>query len=64
MTTKYTEKDIYYKTKNCLYFVGFLAILLIGQLIVWYQLMNTGFYATLMLLMPSSIYLPQSMASI
>ena len=47
MTTKYAEKDIYYKTKNCLYFVGFLAYsFLIGQLIVWYHLMNTGFYAT------------------
>ena len=47
MTTKYAEKGIYYKTKNCLYFIGFLAYsFLIGQLIVWYQLMNTGYYAT------------------
>ena len=38
---------IFDKTKNGLYFVGFLAYsFLIGQLIVWYHLMNTGYYAT------------------
>ena len=47
MTTKYAQKDNFDKTKNGLYFVGFLAyFFLIGQLIVWYQLMNTGYYAT------------------
>ena len=46
-TTKYAEKEIFDKTRNCLYFIGFLAYsFLIGQLIVWYQLMNTGYYAT------------------
>ena len=46
-TTKYANKEIYEKTKNCLYFIGFLAYaFLIGQLIVWYQLMGTGYYAT------------------
>ena len=46
-TTKYANKEIYEKTKNCLYFIGFLAYsFLIGQLIVWYQLLNTGYYAT------------------
>ena len=46
-TTKYAKKEIFGKTKNCLYFIGFLAYsFLIGQLIVWYQLMNTGYYAT------------------
>ena len=46
-TTKYAKKEIFDKTKNCLYFIGFLAYsFLIGQLIVWYQLMNTGYYAT------------------
>ena len=46
-TTKYAQNDIFDKTKNGLYFVGFLAYsFLIGQLIVWYQLMNTGHYAT------------------
>ena len=45
--TKYAEKEIFDKTKNCLYFIGFLAYsFLIGQLIVWYQLINTGYYAT------------------
>ena len=45
--TKYAEKEIFDKTRNCLYFIGFLAYsFLIGQLIVWYQLMNTGYYAT------------------
>ncbi len=45
--TKYAEKEIFDKTKNCLYFIGFLAYsFLIGQLIVWYQLMGTGYYAT------------------
>ena len=35
------------QTKNGLYFIGFLAYsFLIGQLIVWYQLMSTGYYAT------------------
>ena len=35
------------KTKNRLYTVGFLAYLfLFGQLIVWYQLMKLGYYAT------------------
>ena len=47
MTTKYAQKNIYDKTKNGLYFIGFLAYsFLIGQLIVWYQLMSTGYYAT------------------
>ena len=46
-TAKYAEKDIYDKTKNGLYFIGFLAYsFLIGQLIVWYQLLNVGYYAT------------------
>ena len=45
--TKYAQKEIFDKTKNCLYFIGFLAYsFLIGQLIVWYQLINTGYYAT------------------
>ena len=45
--TKYAEKEIFDKTKNCLYFIGFLAYsFLIGQLIVWYQLINIGYYAT------------------
>ena len=45
--TKYAEKEIFDKTKNGLYFIGFLAYsFLIGQLIVWYQLMNSGYYAT------------------
>ena len=45
--TKYAEKEIFDKTKNCLYFIGFLAYsFLIGQLIVWYQLISTGYYAT------------------
>ena len=46
-TAKYAEKDIYDKTKNGLYFIGFLAYsFLIGQLIVWYKLLNIGYYAT------------------
>ena len=46
-TTKYAQKEIFDKTKNGLYFIGFLAYsFLIGQLIVWYQLMSTGYYAT------------------
>tara|TARA_Y100001958_G_C21111445_1_gene458251 strand:+ start:300 stop:932 length:633 start_codon:yes stop_codon:yes gene_type:complete len=46
-TTKYAKNDIFDKTKNGLYFIGFLAYsFLIGQLIVWYQLMSTGYYAT------------------
>ena len=46
-TTKYATNELFDKTKNCLYFIGFLAYsFLIGQLIVWYQLMNTGYYAT------------------
>ncbi len=46
-TQSYSKKDLYEKTKNGLYFVGFLAYaFLIGQLIVWYQLMDTGYYAT------------------
>ncbi len=46
-TTKYAKKEIYDKTKNSLYFIGFLAYsFLIGQLIVWYQLMHNGYYAT------------------
>ena len=46
-TVKYAKNDLFDKTKNGLYFIGFLAYsFLIGQLIVWYQLMNTGFYAT------------------
>jgi cytochrome c oxidase subunit 3 len=46
-TVKYAKNDLFDKTKNGLYFIGFLAYsFLIGQLIVWYQLMNSGFYAT------------------
>ena len=46
-TVKYAKNDLFDKTKNGLYFIGFLAYsFLIGQLIVWYQLMNTGYYAT------------------
>tara|TARA_B100001175_G_scaffold317156_1_gene333096 strand:+ start:841 stop:1473 length:633 start_codon:yes stop_codon:yes gene_type:complete len=46
-TTKYAKKEIYNKTKNSLYFIGFLTYsFLIGQLIVWYQLIGTGYYAT------------------
>tara|TARA_Y100000996_G_scaffold22184_1_gene16129 strand:+ start:171 stop:803 length:633 start_codon:yes stop_codon:yes gene_type:complete len=46
-TENYSKKDLYEKTKNGLYFIGFLAYaFLIGQLIVWYQLMGTGYYAT------------------
>ena len=46
-TTKYAKNELFEKTKNGLYFIGFLAYsFLIGQLIVWYQLMNTGYYAT------------------
>ena len=46
-TTKYAKNELFDKTKNGLYFVGFLAYsFLIGQLIVWYQLMNTGYFAT------------------
>ena len=46
-TTKYAKNELFDKTKNSLYFIGFLAYsFLIGQLIVWYQLMNTGYYAT------------------
>ena len=40
LTEGYSKKDLYDKTKNGLYFIGFLAYaFLIGQLIVWYQLM-------------------------
>ena len=47
ITTKNAEKAAYDKTKNGLFFIGFLAYsFLIGQLIVWYQLMSTGYYAT------------------
>tara|TARA_Y100001970_G_scaffold181300_1_gene220659 strand:- start:1205 stop:1837 length:633 start_codon:yes stop_codon:yes gene_type:complete len=47
LTENYYKKDFYEKAKNGLYFIGFLAYaFLIGQLIVWYQLMNTGYYAT------------------
>ena len=47
LTSKYAKKEIYDKTKNGLYFIGFLAYLfLIGQLIVWYQLISVGYYAT------------------
>jgi len=47
LTENYSKKDLYEKTKNSLYFIGFLAYsFLIGQLIVWYQLMGIGFYAT------------------
>ena len=46
-TQSYSKRELYEKTKNCLYFIGFLAYaFLIGQLIVWYQLMVTGYYAT------------------
>ena len=42
-----SDKNQNNKTKNGLYLVGFLAYsFLIGQLIVWYQLMSTGYYAT------------------
>jgi len=35
------------KARNGLYFVGFLAYsFLIGQLLVWYQLMSSGYYGT------------------
>tara|TARA_Y100001970_G_scaffold189863_1_gene230818 strand:+ start:878 stop:1510 length:633 start_codon:yes stop_codon:yes gene_type:complete len=47
LTGNYYKNDMYEKTKNGLYFIGFLAYaFLIGQLIVWYQLMSTGYYAT------------------
>ena len=47
LTENYSKKDLYERTKKGLYFIGFLAYaFLIGQLIVWYQLMNTGYYAT------------------
>ena len=46
-TQSYSKRELYEKTKNCLYFIGFLAYaFLIGQLIVWYQLMGTGYYTT------------------
>ena len=45
--SNYSKQDLYEQTKNGLYFVGFLAYaFLIGQLIVWYQLMSSGYYAT------------------
>ena len=47
LTENYSKKDLYERAKNGLYIVGFLAYaFLIGQLIVWYQLMSTGYYAT------------------
>ena len=46
-TQKSFKKNENEKTKNGLYLIGFLAYsFLIGQLLVWYQLMNTGYYAT------------------
>jgi len=46
-TVKASQKDNYIKTKNGLYTVGFLAYLfLIGQLIVWYQLLKLGYFAS------------------
>ena len=42
-----SDKDQNDKTKNGLYLVGFLAYsFLIGQLLAWYQLMSSGYYAT------------------
>jgi len=42
-----SDKNQNDKTKNGLYLVGFLAYsFLIGQLLAWYQLMNSGYYAT------------------
>ena len=42
-----SDKNKNDKTKNGLYLVGFLAYsFLIGQLLAWYQLMSSGYYAT------------------
>ena len=42
-----SDKNQNDKTKNGLYIVGFLAYsFLIGQLLAWYQLMSSGYYAT------------------
>jgi len=42
-----SDKNQNDKTKNGLYLVGFLAYsFLIGQLLAWYQLMGSGYYAT------------------
>ena len=42
-----SDKNQNNKTKNGLYLVGFLAYsFLIGQLLAWYQLMSSGYYAT------------------
>ena len=41
------DRNDYTKIKNGLYIVGFLAYaFLLGQLIVWYQLMKLGYFAT------------------
>ena len=46
-TTKAAERNDYTKTKSGLYKVGFLAYLfLFGQLIVWYQFLQNGYFAT------------------
>lgn len=45
LTVRASEEDNYKKTKNGLYAVGFLAYLfLFGQLIVWYQLLEKGYF--------------------
>tara|TARA_B100000586_G_scaffold73993_1_gene51900 strand:- start:2743 stop:3375 length:633 start_codon:yes stop_codon:yes gene_type:complete len=42
-----SDKNKNEKVKNGLYFIGFLGYsFLIGQLLVWYQFMNLGYYAT------------------
>ena len=42
-----SDKDLYNRTKKGLFFVGFLAYsFLFGQLLAWYQLMSSGYYAT------------------
>tara|TARA_B100000959_G_C14903199_1_gene591841 strand:- start:466 stop:1098 length:633 start_codon:yes stop_codon:yes gene_type:complete len=46
-TKSASDKNQNDKTKNGLYLVGFLAYsFLIGQLLAWYQLMSSGYYAT------------------
>ena len=41
------DRNEHEKTKNGLYLIGFLAYsFLIGQLLVWYQLMSSGYYGT------------------
>tara|TARA_X000000368_G_C23041160_1_gene716955 strand:+ start:1681 stop:2313 length:633 start_codon:yes stop_codon:yes gene_type:complete len=42
-----SDKNLYDRTKKGLFFVGFLAYsFLFGQLLAWYQLMSSGYYAT------------------